>query len=110
MRQRRTLRFMQGLLVVLAAALLMFAGYSLGRVTGFDAGRRSGTVGAPRKPPVAEPIVLVVLGVAAFGAAFVLQGDTGVRMPTPARLEELATRAEGVAVERAEKIASEESP
>lgn len=104
-RQRRTLRFMQVLLVLVAVALLVFAGYSLGRVNGFDAGRRSSEVGGPAKPSAAETIVLLVLGAAALGGAIALQSPEGVRMPTPARLEELAGRAEKVAIERAEEIA-----
>ena len=106
-RQRRTLRFVQGLLVVIAAGLLVVAGYQWGRSDGFEAGR--GDIGEARsRPPSAvQVVVLTVLGTAAFGAAIALQGRGGIRVPTPARLEELAGRAEKVAIERAEQAAAE---
>jgi hypothetical protein len=100
-RQRRTIRMMQALLVVIAAALLMFAGYAWGRSTGFDQGRRSGEVGAPSRPSAAQVVVLGVLGLGALAGAFLLGGPGGARMPTPARLEELTGRAEGSAAKRA---------
>ena len=106
-RQRRTIRFVQICLVLIAAALLMLAGYSMGRVKGFEQGRR-GTVGAPAAPSSAKTVVIAVLGLGALGAAVLLQGQGGVRLPVPARLEELTGRAESVAIERAE--APSESP
>lgn len=108
-RQRRTIRFVQILLVLAAAGLLMFAGYGLGRSSGYDAGRQAGQIDAPRRPSNAQPVVLGVLGLAALAGALFLQGDGTVRVPTPARLEELVGRAESQAIERAEKIAAEDA-
>lgn len=98
-RQRRTLRFVQGLLVLIAAGLLLVAGYQWGRADGASA---DGT----RSPSAMQVIALAALGTAAFGAAIALQGSGGIRIPTPARLEELAGRAEKVAIERAEEAAT----
>ena len=106
-RQRRTIRFVQILLVVTAAALLLFSGYAWGRSAGYDAGTRAGEIDAPRRPSGAQTIVLGLLGLAALGGALILQGDGSVRIPTPARLDELAGRAERQAIERAEKAADE---
>ena len=105
-RQRRTIRFMQALLVVIAAGLLMFAGYTLGRASGFDEGRRAREVGGTARPSAVQVIVLVLLGAGALAGAYMLGGPTGVRIPTPARLDELAGRAETAAVERAERTAA----
>lgn len=109
-RQRRTIRFVQILLVVTAAALLLFAGYAWGRSSGYDAGVRSGEIDAPRPPSGAQTFVLGLLGFAALGGALLLQGDGTVKIPTPARLDELAGRAERQAIERAEKAADEGGP
>jgi hypothetical protein len=106
-RQRRTIRFVQVLLVLTAAALLLFAGYAWGRSSGYDAGVRSGDIDAPRPPSGAQTFVLSILGLAALGGALFLQGDGTVRIPTPARLDELAGRAELQAIERAEQAAGE---
>jgi hypothetical protein len=108
-RQRRTIRFVQILLVLTAAGLLTFAGYALGRSSGYDAGRRAGQIDAPRRPSAVQTAVLGVLGLAALAGALLLQGDGTVRVPTPARLEELVGRAEGQAIERAEQVADEQS-
>ena len=105
-RQRRTIRFMQVLLVLLATGLLLFAGFSLGRKDGFEAGTRAGTVDAPRSPSAVQVVVLTMMGLTAFGGAFLLGGPGAVRVPTPARLEELAGRAEQAAIERAEEAAT----
>ena len=107
-RQRKTIRFIQILLVLLAAGLLLFAGYSAGRRSGYDAGQRADDIGPPRRPPVAQTIVLAVLGIGALTGAFALSGG-GVRIPTPSRLDELAGRAESAAVERAEEMAAAEN-
>ena len=104
-RQRKTIRFVQLLLVLTAAGLMAFAGYSFGRADGYDAGTRAGEIDAPREPSRGQTVVLVVLGAVAFGAATMLQGDSTVRVPTPSRLDELAGRAEQVAIERAEEVA-----
>ena len=104
MRQRRTLRFVQGILVVIAVALLLFAGYSLGQRATLDGSEE--TFDSARRPPLTQTIVLVILGGGAFVGALLLQTGGGVRLPTPARLDELAGRAERVALERAEKAAT----
>jgi hypothetical protein len=101
-RQRRAVRITQVLLVLVAAGLLVFSGYSWGRASGYEAGRRARTLDAPRPPSAAEVVVPALLGAGVLAAAFLLQGPTGVRVPTPARLEELSTRAEAAALERAE--------
>jgi hypothetical protein len=105
-RQRRTIRLMQGVLVVVAAALLLFAGYSWGRADGFD-DARSEQIAPPRAPGAAQVVVPAALALVAIGAALWLGGPGGVRIPTPARLEELAGRAEEAAVKRAEGAAEE---
>jgi hypothetical protein len=98
---------MQGLLVIVAAGLLMMAGYSWGRSSGFDAGKRADEVGGPREPGLGAAVVLTAFGLGALAGAFILGGPEGVRIPRPARLEELAGRAESVAVEKAERAAKE---
>ena len=104
-RQRRTLRFVQILLVLIAAALLVFAGYALGKRAGYDDGTRAEDIDPPARPSISETLVPATLGLAAFGAALALQGQGGMRMPSPARLEELAGRAEQAAIDRAEEAA-----
>jgi hypothetical protein len=96
---------MQALLVIVAAGLLMYAGYARGRAAGYDDGRRADEIGAPRPPSLAETIVPALLGLGALGAALALQGREGLRLPTPARLDELAGRAEKAAIDRAERSA-----
>ena len=109
-RQRKTIRFVQILLVLVAAGLLLFAGYSAGRSSGYDAGVRSTEEeSAPRKPSPAQTIVLSVLAVGALAGAYVLGGPEGVRIPTPARLDELAGRAESAALQKAEELAAEKT-
>jgi TRAP-type C4-dicarboxylate transport system permease small subunit len=109
-RQRRTIRFTQVLLVLLAAGLLMWAGYSWGKSTGYDEGVGAEEVGAPAPPSATQTVVLAALGTGALLGALLLQGGPEtVRIPTPARLDELAGRAESAAVDRAEKIADEQS-
>jgi len=109
-RQRRTIRFTQILLILIAAGLLMFAGYAWGESSGYDQGRRSQELGAPAEPSATQILVLGVLGVGALIGALLLQGGPEtVRIPTPSRLDELAGRAEVAAVDRAEKIADEQS-
>lgn len=111
-RQRRTIRFVQVLLVVTAAGLLMFAGYSLGRTRGFDEGRQEGNLGAPKPPAVAQTFVIGFLGLVALGAALVLQVEGGVRLLTPARLLELekAGELEPIQMDPAEETATAEDP
>lgn len=106
-RQRRTIRFVQILLVLTAAGLLLFAGYAWGRSSGYEAGTRAGDIDAPGRPSTVQTIVLSILGLGALGGALLLQGDGTVRIPTPARLDELAGRAEQQAIERAEQVAGE---
>ena len=105
-RQRKTIRFIQLLLVLTAAALLAFAGYSYGRADGYDAGKRASEIDAPREPSQVQTAVLVVIAGLAFAAATLLQENSTVRVPTPARLDDLAGRAEQVAIERAEEVAN----
>jgi len=97
----------QGLLVLVACGCLVLSGYNLGRVSGFEDGRRADALDAPKEPSGLQTVVLIVLGAVAAGAALALQGDGTVKVPTPAALDELATRAERVAVERAEAAAEE---
>lgn len=108
-RQRRTIRIVQILLVLTACGCLLLSGYNLGRVSGFEDGRRADAFDAPKEPSSLQTVVLIVLGAVAAGAAVLLQGDGTVRVPTPASLDELATRAEQVALERAEAAAKEQS-
>jgi len=109
-RQRRTIRFTQILLILIAAGLLMFAGYAWGQSAGYDEGRRSRELGPPAEPSATQVLVLGVLGVGALIGALLLQGGPEtVRIPTPSRLDELAGRAETVAVDKAERIADQQS-
>lgn len=108
-RQRRTIRFIQLLLVLTAAGLLAFAGYSYGRADGYDAGTRATEIDAPREPSQVQTVVLVVIAGLAFAAATMLQESSTVRVPTPSRLDELAGRAEQVAIEKAEEVAKSQS-
>ena len=101
---------MQVLLVLIAAGLLMLAGYSLGKVSGYEEGRRAGEIDAPRPPSVPQTVVLAVLGAGSFTGALLIQGSDGVRVPTPARLEELTGRAERAATRRAERMAEGSEP
>ena len=105
-RQRRTIRFVQVLLVIVACGLIVFAGYSWGRASGFDEARKADALDAPREPSRVQTLVLALLGAGAIAAAFALQDGSGVRLPTPARLEELAGRAENTAIRRAAGDAS----
>jgi hypothetical protein len=108
-RQRRTIRFVQVVLVVMAAALLVAAGYSLGRASGLDAGQRSNSLQPPSPPSATQSAVLGALGLIAFTGAILLQGS-GVRVPTPARLDELTGRAQQAFQETADaKLASPEA-
>lgn len=104
-RQRRTIRFIQTVLILFAIGLFVLAGYSFGRATGFSEGRAAADIDAPREPSPVQGIVLVVLGSIALGGGLLLSAGGAVRIPTPARLEELVGRAESVAVERAEEAA-----
>lgn len=106
-RQRRTIRFIQLLLVLFAVGLFVFAGYSFGRAAGYDDGRRAEQIDAPSQPSLVQAIVLVVLGGVALGGASLLGAGGAVRIPTPARLDDLAGRAESVALQRAEEAATE---
>ena len=106
-RQRRTIRFVQLLLLLFAIGLFVFAGYSLGRATGYDDGLRAGEIDAPREPSTIQSVVLVTIGAIALGGAFLLGSGDTVRIPTPALLDELAGRAESVALQKAEEAAAE---
>ncbi|MEA2433317.1 MAG: hypothetical protein QOG54_774 [Actinomycetota bacterium] len=104
-RQRRTIRLMQIIFVLFALGLLAFAVYSFTQVGGYEGG--SG-FDAARAPSWDQPIVLAILGVLSGAAALVLRDGSSVRIPTPARLDELAGRAEATALERAQQIAEEQ--
>ena len=88
-RQRRTIRMIQGLLVLIATGLLMFAGYSLGESAGFEDGRRADGLDAPAEPSGSQTFVLALLGLGTFAAALLLQTEGGVRLLTPKKLLEL---------------------
>ncbi|HET7482579.1 MAG TPA: hypothetical protein VFK89_06950 [Actinomycetota bacterium] len=109
-RQRRTIRFVQILLAVIAAGLFALAGYSFGKAQGFDQGRAADALDEPRPPSAVQTVVLVVFGGAALGCAWLLQQGDTLRIPTPARLEELVGRAEQAAIERAEEAADPSGP
>lgn len=102
-RQRRTLRLMQILLIGLAVAFLVFAGYSWGRGSASGGGPTSGA----REPGPGQVIVLIIFGVVSISAAVGLQARGGLRMPVPARLDELAGRAESAAIAEAERGAED---
>ncbi len=74
---------MQILLILIALSLLVFGVYSFADRT------------------TSQGIVVVVTGAVAAGAAYLLSDGPSVRVPTPARLDELAGRAERVAIEKA---------
>jgi hypothetical protein len=78
---------MQILLVGVAAGIFLFAGYSWGRASGYDLGRRAGSIDAPKRPGAGQIIVLISLGTGALVGAWLLGGPAAVRMPTPAQLE-----------------------
>ena len=109
-RQRRTIRFIQTLLILFAIGLFVLAGYSFGRAAGFSAAGDAAEIDAPRAPSPVQGIVLVVLGSIALGGGLLLSSGGAVRIPTPARLDELVGRAESVAVERAEEAATGSDP
>jgi hypothetical protein len=99
-RQVRTLRFMQVVLALVGVGLLVLAGAELAR------GRGNRDALAPREgTSLGKAAALVLLAATAFGGAAVLQERGGVRLPTPARLEELAERAEELARAKAEEAA-----
>ena len=95
---------MQGLFVLIAIGLVVLAVSSVG-----DLGDTGSAFDAPRERSILQPIVLGVMAVLSVAAAFALQDGKTVRIPTPARLEELVGRAEATALERAEAIAKEQS-
>lgn len=106
-RQRRTIRFVQTLFILFAVGLFLFAGYSFGRAAGYEAGTRAGEIDAPAEPSVVQGVVLVVLGGIALTGGMLLNAGGAVRIPTPARLDDLAGRAEAVARARAEEAATQ---
>ena len=108
-RQRRTIRLVQVLLVLISGALMMLAGYSFGRYQGYEAAQEA-SFDRPRPPSALQPLVLVLLGGVTIAAAASLQERGAMRLPTPARLDELAGRAEDAAIARAESFAAERDP
>jgi hypothetical protein len=97
-RQRRTIRIVQVLLVLIAGGLLVFAGYSMGQSSGYERGQKSDELGAPSKPGVSQTIALTILGLAFLGGAFAIQSEGGVRLLTPARLRDMELRGEGAPI------------
>ena len=108
-RQRRTIRFIQALFILFAIGLFVFAGYSFGRTAGYADGTRAGDIDAPSEPSAVQGVVLVVLGAASLASGMLLSSGGAVRVPTPARLDELVGRDEAVALSKAEE-AAQESP
>jgi drug/metabolite transporter (DMT)-like permease len=87
-RQRRTMRFVQVLFVLIGLALITWA--------------------VLYREDLGRTVVLGLLGAVAIAAAVMLQ-RAGLSMPIPVRLDELTGRAELAAVERAQQIAAEQS-
>lgn len=73
---------MQVTLVLIALGLMAFGAYSI----------------AERS--LSQAVTLILTGVVAAGAAYLLSDGPSVRVPTPARLDELAGRAEKVAIDK----------
>lgn len=91
--------------VLFAIGLFVFAGYSFGRSAGYEDGARAGEIDAPSEPSPVKAVVLVVLGGVSLASGMLLSSGGAVRVPTPARLEELVGRAEAVALSKAEEAA-----
>ena len=102
-RQRRTIRFVQALFILFAVGLFVFAGYSFGRSAGYEDGARAGDIDAPSEPSSIQGVVLVLLGGISLASGMLLSSGGAVRVPTPARLDELVGRAEAVALSKAEE-------
>lgn len=102
-RQRRTIRLVEIVLVLLAATLFALAGYAYGLTRGIDQARSASRIDEPRRPGIDQTLVLVGLGGIALGIAFFVHGEGPPRVLTPARLGELAERAEQTAIARAEE-------
>lgn len=83
-RQRRTIRFVQLTLGALALGLIAFGAYAVS------------------ERPTAQAAVLIAIGLVFAGAAYLLSDGPSVRVPTPARLDEVAGRAEQVAIGKIE--------
>jgi len=98
---------MQGLLIAMAAALLLLAGYSWGRAAGYDQGLAAGDIDAPSAPSTTQTIVLITLGAGSLAGAFLLQRDGVAVVPTPAKLDTLAGRAEQAMIEKAASISAQ---
>ena len=106
-RQRRTIRLVQIILVLVALGLIAFAGFSFMEVIGYEAPSGGASFEQPRAPSLVQPVVLALLGAASMAVAASLGLGRTVKLPTPARLEEFVGRAEGAAIERAELTAQE---
>jgi hypothetical protein len=91
---------MQIILALAAVGLFVFAGYSWGRATGWDEARSTNSIEGAEPPGAVQIVVLFALGGGALAGAWLLGGPGVVRLPTPARLEELTGRAERAAAER----------
>ena len=106
-RQRRTIRLVQIILVLVGVGLIVSAGYSFMHVVGYEAPSGSASFERPRPPSLVEPVVLAILGAVSMAVAASLGLGRTVKLPTPARPEEFVGRAEGAAIERAELTAQE---
>ena len=106
-RQRRTIRLVQIILVLVAVGLIVFAGSSFLEVVDYEAPSGGASFERPRAPSLVQPVVLALLGAASMAVAASLGLGRTVKLPTPARLEEFVGRAEGAAIERAELTAQE---
>lgn len=92
-----------------AIGLFVFAGYSFGMAAGYEDGARAGDIDAPSEPSEVKAVVLVLLGGASLASGMLLSSGGAVRVPTPARLEELVGRAEAVALSKAAEAAQSPS-
>jgi hypothetical protein len=109
-RQRRTIRIMQVIFLLFAIGLFVFAVFSwLDARTYYFSSGPSAYLGDPPQESYGQAVALAVLAAVSLGAALTLRDGRSVRIPTPASLDELAGRAEATALERAQRIAEEQS-
>lgn len=94
-RQKRTIRFVQILLALSALGVAVIA------IATWPDGTSPQRGTLARATTLAQPLVLLVMAGALAIGAWLLTDGRDVRIPTPARLEELAGRAEQVAITKA---------
>lgn len=94
-RQKRTIRFVQVLLALGAIGVTIVA------IAAWPDGGAPQPGTLARAAGIAQPLVLLVVTGALAAGAWLLADGRDVRIPTPARLEELAGRAERVAIDKA---------